>query len=405
MKDTSSPQMLAILGNIRVDTQERFAHLRASVLSCLDIEAVWHVNARGSLREEVKAFFLATLGARVTLYEFVDESRGWLATAERMLKAVPQPYILVWNEDHMNVAPGNLFGELVKDMVATSADYLPYSWWQAGRLRRLVDLVPSSHIQSGNVSDTIVLDVPTWRSACTKGYPYYIISLTGIFRRELFQSLLVLDQKKWAYSKTEWAYRLMTALNRLGIAFHQRRMFARLNRLLRYRLRRFPAYYPFDLEKGQDREDVLPLRVTMPRQELFACIDDDLDLPGSQLIKRGIYPVLDGPPTGMNIMEMGEVTKLLSAHKDCAVVSHALQTGGELIRVYYEEGIRTIGIKHVGYLVVSGRIRLEGIDQEFRGIYTAGQWLSLPGNIRHKLTAESDSIILEVAPNRLETAK
>lgn len=404
MRNTSS-QMLAILGNIRVDTQERFAHLRASVLSCVDIEAVWHINARGSLREEVRAFFLATLGARVTLYDLTDESHGWLATAEQMLKTMPQPYILVWNEDHMNVAPGKIFSELVNDMVTTNADYLPYSWWQAGRLRSLVDRVASSQVQSGNVSDTVALDVSTWRTARTKGYPYYIISLTGIFRRELFQSLLVLDQKKWSYSTTEWVYRLMTVLNRLGIAFHQRRAFAHLNRLLGYRLRRFPAYYPFDLEKGPDREDILPLRVAMPRQELFGCIDDDLDLPGSQLIKRGLYPIMDGPPTGTDLLNLGEEDALLHAEKDCRVRAHTLTAGGYITNAYYDDTVRTSKVKNIGYFVVKGRVQLEGIDQAFTGVYEAGQWLSLPANIRHKLTAESTSIILEVTPNHLETTE
>ncbi len=404
MRNVSS-QMLAILGNIRVDTQERFAHLRASVLSCADIEAVWHINARGSLREEVRVFFLATLGTRVTLYDLMDESRGWLATAEQMLKTMSQPYILVWNEDHLNVAPGNLFGELVNDMVTANADYLPYSWWQAGRLRSLVDLVSSSRVQSGNVSDTIALDVPTWRTACAKGYPYYIISLTGIFRRELFQSLLTLDQKKWSYAATEWVYRLMTVLNRFGIVFHQRKAFAALNRLLGYRLRRFPAYFPFDLEKGPDREDVLPLRITMPRQELFGCIDDDLDLPGSQLIKRGLYPIIEGLPSGTDISKLGREDTVLHTEEDYRVRSHTLEIGNHIINAYYEDGVRTGTIKHVGYFVVKGRIQLEGVDQAFAGTYATGQWISLPANIRHKLTAESTSIILEVTSNRLGIAK
>ena len=395
---------LAVVGNIRVDSQERFERLRASVNSCFEIPIDWYINVRGDLREEVMAFLSSLFGERIHIFELVDESPGWMATTQKMLVSVPASYIFLWNEDHANLAPIKIYGELLADMRESKADYLPYSWWQGGRLRSIMNFLPPSRIIEHKACDVVRLDKVLWRAALAKGYPYYLVSLIGIFRREFLERLLVLDQKKWPYSYTEWVYRLMTVLNRLGISFHQRRTFAWINRILKYRLRRFPAYVPFDIEKGPDREDVLPLTVAMPRQELFCCIDDDLDLPSSQLIKRGLYPPMESMPPNIDTRGISLKDQVGCIHEDLdyRVRYHELEPGDELAGFFIEESVRTPRLSFFTYGVLRGSISLVYEQSGSTRKCEVGTWVSVPANVRHRFVTKEASTVLEVSSGRFK---
>src|SRR3989344_2073930 len=56
-------------------------------------------------------------------------------------------------------------------------------------------------------------------------------------------------------------------------------------------LRCYPRKTPFDFEKGGGDISWLPIKVAVPKYELFAAIDDDFGLPGAySLQSRGLYP-------------------------------------------------------------------------------------------------------------------
>jgi len=55
--------------------------------------------------------------------------------------------------------------------------------------------------------------------------------------------------------------------------------------------RHWPNEAPFDFEKAPFDIHWQPMKVALPRQDLFASIDDDTGLPGYCLQSRGLYPV------------------------------------------------------------------------------------------------------------------
>ena len=55
-------------------------------------------------------------------------------------------------------------------------------------------------------------------------------------------------------------------------------------------LKRWPRKYPFDFEKYVTDKIVNEFKFALPKNELFACIDDDLGEDGYSLISRGLYP-------------------------------------------------------------------------------------------------------------------
>ena len=55
-------------------------------------------------------------------------------------------------------------------------------------------------------------------------------------------------------------------------------------------LKRYPPYSPFNFEKGVNQTWVLPITSAHPVFELMGCIDDDIRVPNSSLINRGLHP-------------------------------------------------------------------------------------------------------------------
>jgi hypothetical protein len=55
--------------------------------------------------------------------------------------------------------------------------------------------------------------------------------------------------------------------------------------------RKYPANSPFDFEQSPWAKRLLPIKIGFSNQELFACIDDDIDVPGSSLQSRNLYPL------------------------------------------------------------------------------------------------------------------
>ena len=97
--------------------------------------------------------------------------------------------------------------------------------------------------------DHTVINNPIIQSNAKEGV--FIIAACSIFKNELFRRIVLADdpvQKRW------------------------------------------PKETPFDFEKKPTDVHWRPLRVALPRQEIFASIDDDHVHPGSCLISRNLYP-------------------------------------------------------------------------------------------------------------------
>lgn len=279
--------MLTVFANIRINSPERLQHMKDSFDSFSSTSDDWLVNVRGELREEALSFLRERLGEKMREFSLLDDKRGWINNALEMLPFVKNEYLLIWNEDHINIAPQEELRKVVAEMGKVDADYLLYSWWQEGRAREAFGVLP---LKSGRYIDSILLTKERWQKVLDAEYKYALLSLVGIYRKDLFKDILLRDRYKLPLFFTHQVYRFFTLLQRLGLKFNQRQWFHSLNRLINFRLRSFTKEAPFDLEKMQDRFDMLPLKIALPKKELFACIDDNLREAGTSLIERGLYP-------------------------------------------------------------------------------------------------------------------
>lgn len=383
--------MLTIFANIRVNDEEGLQHLKDSFHSFNTVSDNWLINVRGTLRIPVIEFLTKELEDRMILFQLLDDSRGWIENALQMLPSAKHEYLLIWNEDHLNTAPQHYLVNVVKEMAERQADYLLCSWWIFGNARKAFDVLP---LERGTYIDTTRLTKKRWSELRMDGYPYYILSLVGIYRRSFFEQLLLKDRVKMPLFVTKNLYRAMALLNHLGMHLLQTKYFHIINKFLFHKLRYFPKETPFDLEKGPDRTDMLPYTIALPKQELFACIDDDLNTPGYQLIKRGKYPV----SFSLQVANMdGKDTRVLESNRDYEISKVFLSATETYRRAYYEDTERTAHLLKETVIVMGGKVIVETGGE--KGTLVASEMVSTYPNIGYTIIALEDTQLIIISPS------
>jgi hypothetical protein len=240
---------LDIFANFFIDTPERFLRMQDSFSSFKDISAnKWVVNVRGRYIEQTIDFLHLNIGEKLISYKLHSKD-GWFHDSRQMLTDINSDYILFWLEDHINISDLKLLHSITKELKENEIDFMMYSFWWDGALRRRYNGIPMNSGLNIDWFNHTVTNNPIVQSNAKEGV--YILPACSIFKNALFKRIVSTDdpvQKRW------------------------------------------PKETPFDFEKSPTDIHWLPLRVALPRQELFASIDDDHVHPGSCLISRGLYP-------------------------------------------------------------------------------------------------------------------
>ena len=247
--------MLSVFANFRIDSHERYLRMCDSFHSFKESNINrWVINVRGSFKEQAVDFLKREILAE-RLYIFtLESSTGWAHDSAQMLNHIPGPYVLFWIEDHILMASPKKLDAVVADMQLTDAAYLEYSWFGGGALIKGFEgcnLKPYANVYSCYF-DKISNNLRQAYYRQNYGDGVYIISVASIFEKSLFCKLIT--KRKPLY-------------------------------------RRWSKYTPFNFEKRWDDTAWLPLKIAVPKQELFACIDDDNLYPGDSLVARGMYPL------------------------------------------------------------------------------------------------------------------
>ncbi len=384
--------MITIFANIRINDTIRLQHLKDSFFSFNTISDDWIINIRGDLRNEAISFLQKELGNKMTLFELLDDSVGWANNSLKMINKAKYNYLLIWIEDHINTASQNTLINTIEEIQSRKIDYMLYSWWQFRNSKKAFEAI---ELKNDKYIDFINLTKKEWVKIRNAGHPYYLISLCGIFHKDFLKKLLLKERFKLPMFFTKNLYRLMTLVNYSGIKFNQKKYFHLINKLFFYKLRRFSKKTPFDIEKPQYRTDLLPIKLAISKQELFACIDDDLDMPGYQLIKRGNYPINNSFQIDSNKKNgLWDNSKLLEENNDYTIYKIALKKEKEYNQRYYEDEIRTHSLLKKTIILISGNV--EVLSKSNDALLKPGEAVSLYPNIKHTMKAKEDSIILVI---------
>ncbi len=275
--------MLSIFANINISTRERLANLQASYKSMEGISDNWLINIRGKYRQQAIAYLRRRLGSKAIFFNLLDDSRGWMVNSLDMLSQAKYSYLLVWNEDHLNTAPVSLYTKIVSEMSRHNVQYMIYSWWFFGEIRAAFD---SQRIRKGKYIDSVMLTRRVWEKVKSRGYKHYIISMVAIFRKDLLRKFFVMDARKWPFFISKLMLFVLSLGKKLKLSYNMHTAFGKVNMVLGNYLARYPKETPFELEKDPERVDILPIKVGLPKRELFACLNDDGGFEGYKLTSR-----------------------------------------------------------------------------------------------------------------------
>ena len=250
--------LLNVFANFFIDTKERYLRMQDSFRSFKDISSdKWVINVRGRYAEQTLDFLRSHIRNKFVSYK-LHSKEGWFHDTRQMLPDIDGDYVLFWLEDHINLAEINLLDKIVSEMKEKDLDYMLYTFWQKGQLRERYHGIP---LTSGGYLDYFEHNGTNNPIIQSNIGGSYLISAASICKLSLFNRIVLADDPI---------------------------------------PRRWPKETPFDFEKAPKDTHWLPIKVALPRQELFASIDDDHGCEGYCLQSRGVYPIREGRKTYTN---------------------------------------------------------------------------------------------------------
>ena len=240
---------LTVFANFRINEPERLLRMKDSFLSFKEIDAVqWVINVRGRYKMDALCFLHGHLQERLVPH-LIESGRGWFADTRDILPKIDTDFVFFWLEDHINQVDVTNYRAILREMVVSGAQAVRYSWWRNGKLTDVfsgIQKIAYEHIEAfhfGEAENEIMHG----------GDPKmgYILDIPSIYQIDLFRKIVLADDPT---------------------------------------PRRWPKETPFDFEKNSEDVQWLPLKLALPKYELFAPIDDDLGILGSCLQARGLYP-------------------------------------------------------------------------------------------------------------------
>jgi len=172
-------------------------------------------------------------------------------------------------------------------------------------------------------------------------------------------------------------------MEKLGIYYpNNRRLVFSLNKILsiiNVKLRLYPLSTPFNLERSlfDIEENLLPIRVGILREELFANWDDDNGFDDSSMIKRGLYP-LSLKVSNYNDIKFNRKKK-----------QYKLSKGSTSKHRFYPNISRQKNIPLKYIKLIDGRITISSNKESYNLL--PGDYIVIAANIEHYIHANLDS--------------
>ena len=247
-----SDDKLTVLWNIYLRDHYKIDRLKESISRLIKVGFYNHalllrgpLSHEGSLKiQELQVDFPK---ANLTV-EFKEKCFDWKMNTLLLLNKNYSTYILLMQEDHLLMDSGDVLLKYISECIEMNIDVSPVSAFRTYLEQRL---------QIALKKNSILTEYGTY-SILEKGWhkqfdlPRYAISLVALYNRKLLVEIL----------KTPYPF-----------------------------FKRYPPFTPFDFEQHPSVRWYLPVAFALPNRELFACVDDDIGIPGSSLQNRGLYPL------------------------------------------------------------------------------------------------------------------
>lgn len=240
---------LCIFANFFIDNEERLQRMKDSFNSFKEINPEeWRINIRGRFKAEAGYFLQKELGEQLNL-NYIETKKGWFHDSFSFMKDVKSDFILFWVEDHLCLANPKSFKDILLEMIEYNVDILLYSWFHYrihNQFKQFSKIAEGEHVKVAKIDKA---SASYFYNKETRNF--YVVSAQSIFKKKFFFTVLLSNRPY---------------------------------------LKRWPKHLPFHFEKKiKDRVSNV-INYAIPKYELFAVIDEGIDIPGYSLISRGRYP-------------------------------------------------------------------------------------------------------------------
>lgn len=266
---------LTIFANFFINNKERLQRMKDSFKSFRNINPnEWVINIRGEYKSEAGDFLKNEIGENLSLF-YYNSGYGWFYDSRKIYQNITSQFVMFWIEDHILLVEPEILSKCINEMDQQKVDQLWYSWhipyviepfnevdiFKEGKyiVSRIIDKVACSKIRAVRKHKDIYGD-------------FCIVSAQSIMKKEFFKKIL--------FSNKPY-------------------------------LKRRPRKTPHDFEKISKDSISNKIIHALPKQELFASIDDDLHHEGYSLISRGLYEnrisrkkleILEDPPMKIRLI-------------------------------------------------------------------------------------------------------
>lgn len=368
--------MVTALCNVFINSPEKLDLFKDSFSLVYKISDNWLIYIRGGYRKQVVAYIkkeFADYKKNVIFFDNLFEN-NWAKSTSQILEKSKYDYIYVFLEDHFLLRSIKHFKQVINSMEKNDIDYFQYSFFNIG-----LPVYSIEHLYPDSVDYfyTITLNsnqVPKLQKSNKSFYPY---SLAGVLSKRYFNQLLNIEKKYLV----KVPFLVQALMENTGFLYPKNRTFwFRINQLVKKIGLRFVIYLPstpFNLEKSLfdcDKE-LLPLKVGVLREELFANWDEDSKLSGSSLIKRGLYP---------KYFRVNNQKKPKLA--DCKIT--ALRKGYSSSHQYFPDTGRVLKLPMKYIYVKKGSLKISSKRESF--ILNTGRSAWIVASIPHSFFARKD---------------
>jgi hypothetical protein len=253
---SSIANLLTVFGNIRVEGDQKYidlevtlASLKGSALS----KVPWVLNLRGNFADKAENLIRKLFGVGPRLFR-IEDDRGWHFVTNQLLDYVKTPMLYSFLEDHYYSGSNDSLCGMLSEMIAHSIDHLiPYRFSREllFALEKRVPLVVCHHLSFVDLNQNSILarNAVLTEFSTLDNYDEYLIGLPGFFSLRFYRSRI--------------------SAFKMGFA-------------------QYNEQTPFDFEQSSYNRYSLPIRFAYSKNEIFSCIDDDIKVPGTSLVSRGI---------------------------------------------------------------------------------------------------------------------
>lgn len=235
--------MISVFANFRINNKERLELFKLSFNSIKNEQNFdnWVINCRGNYKTHAQNILKENLGEKL-IFTSNESKKGWFYDSSKMLKDLKNNFIFFWIEDHVKISTHFINSSELKDLEENKIDYLQYSFTHSNRFKALQPFLDSEDSKFNYYT----LNLKNTKKSKEK---IYIVSVVGLFSKFFFKKIISTNHPL---------------------------------------LKRWPRNTPFDFEKTNHDKLFLPIKIALPKTEIFACIDDDHGLENYSLVSRGL---------------------------------------------------------------------------------------------------------------------